>query len=225
MLFKIFEDIFHMPKAFIFLTDEESQLVHNLFRNEYIRYDVLGTGVDLPSDIDDMKFREKYFLDDYIIYVGRIDEGKGCKDLFGYFIEYKKRNNNNLKLVLMGKAVMPVPKHKDIINLGFVSEEEKFNGMAGAKVLIMPSKFESLSMVILESMAINIPVIVNAKCEVLKGHCLKSNAGLYYEDYFEFEGIINYLFNHDDVYEQMKVNAKKYIDERKIIINYNSILW
>ncbi len=108
---------------------------------------------------------------------------------------------------------MSVPKHKDIINLGFVSEEEKFSGIAGAKALVMPSKFESLSMVILEAMSVEVPVIVNAKCEVLKGHCTKSNAGLYYDDYHEFEGIINLLLNNTDIYEQMKINAKQYIND------------
>lgn len=59
------------------------------------------------------------------------------------FKEYKKRNKNNLKLVLMGKAVCEIPKHPDIISLGFVTDEDKFDGISGAKALILPSKFES----------------------------------------------------------------------------------
>lgn len=211
--FKTFENIFKLPRAFVFLTEEEKSIVHNIFNNDNIKSDVLGTGVDIPESINFDSIKRKYNIDDYIIYVGRIDEGKGCLDLFNYFIEYKRRNNNNLKLVLMGKAVMSVPEHNDIINLGFVSEEEKFGGIVDALSLVMPSKFESLSMVILESMAVGVPVVVNAKCKVLKGHCIKSNAGLFYEDYYEFEGVINYLINNTDVYSQMKINAKRYVDE------------
>jgi glycosyltransferase involved in cell wall biosynthesis len=58
--------------------------------------------------------------------------------------------------------------------------------MAGADLLIMPSYFESLSMVALEAWALGKPVLANAKCDVLKGQCVRSNAGLYYERYAEF---------------------------------------
>ena len=43
----------------------------------------------------------------------------------------------------MGKTVMEIPERDDIISLGFVSEELKYNVMAGADALIMPSEFES----------------------------------------------------------------------------------
>ena len=58
--------------------------------------------------------------------------------------------------------------------------------MAGAELLIMPSYFESLSMVALEAWALGKPVLANARCDVLKGQCIRSNAGLYYEGYGEF---------------------------------------
>ena len=113
----------------------------------------------------------------------------------------------------MGKSVIPVPERPDILNLGFVSEEEKYNGISGAKALILPSAFESLSISVLESLNLNVPVIVNGDCEVLKGHCIKSNAGLYYHNYFEFEGCLNYLLSHEKEYEQMRDNAREYIDK------------
>ena len=113
----------------------------------------------------------------------------------------------------MGKPVCEIPKHPDIISLGFVSEEDKFNGIEGAKCLVLPSKFESLSISVLEAMTLETPVIVNGICEVLKGHCVKSNAGLYYTNYFEFEGVLDYMLGHYKEYGIMRTNAKKYIDE------------
>jgi hypothetical protein len=53
-------------------------------------------------------------------------------------------------------------------------------------VLIMPSYLESLSMVALEAWAMGKPVLANAKCDVLQGQCLRSNAGLFYANYPEF---------------------------------------
>lgn len=213
--FRTFERLFTLPKAYIFLTDEEKALVQGLFDCADIPCEVMGTGVDIPEEPDETAFREKFGInDDYIIYVGRIDEGKDCPMLFRYFTEYKKRRPDNpLKLVLMGKQVCDIPDHKDIISLGFVSEEDKFSGISGAKCLVLPSKFESLSISVLEAMSLSVPVIVNGVCEVLKGHCIKSNGGLYYMNYFEFEGILDYIFSHDKEYALMRKNAQDYIEK------------
>ena len=211
--FKMYKDVFNAPKAYVFLTDEEMELVDSIFHREDIPREVMGVGVHVPDVVDAEVFKKKYQLDNYIIYVGRIDEGKDCPRMFNYFTEYKKRVKSDLKLVLMGKAVCEVPRHKDIISLGFVSEEDKFNGIKGAKALILPSKFESLSISVLEAMTLSKPVIVNGICDVLKGHCTKSNGGLYYKNYFEFEGCINYMMNHPEEYEIMCRNARKYVED------------
>ena len=209
--FRIFDDIFNSPRAIIFLTEEEQAFTHYLFRNSSIPSNIIGLGIETPDKPDPSAFKAKYGLDEYILYTGRIDRSKNCPELFNYFIEYKKRNPTGLKFVLMGKEFAEIPKHPDIISLGFVNEEDKHNGMAGAKLFVMPSIYESLSIVVLESMALGVPVVINGKCHVVKGHCLKSNAGLYYNDYYEFEGCINYLTSHDDIYSIMSQNSKNYI--------------
>lgn len=213
--FKTFEKLFTLPKAFVFLTDEEKALVQRLFDCKAIPCEVMGTGVEVPCTPDESAFRSKFDIaGDYIIYVGRIDEGKNCPEMFRYFMEYKSRNpESGLKLVLMGKPVCKIPKHKDIISLGFVSEEDKFSGISGAKALVLPSEFESLSISVLEAMTLSVPVIVNGRCEVLKGHCTKSNGGLYYTNYFEFEGILSYIFSHDSEYQMLRENACDYVEK------------
>ncbi|WP_124065164.1 glycosyltransferase family 4 protein [Clostridium sp. E02] len=212
--FSRYKRIFTIPKAIVYLTDEEKAFVNNQFCNQHIKNAVMGVGIDVPKRVSPSEFTEKYNLEQYITYVGRIDESKGCKWLFQYFEEYKKRNpNNELKLVLMGKTVLKIPKNPEIISLGFVSEDEKFSGIAGAKSLILPSEFESLSISVLEAMALSIPVIVNGRCEVLKGHCEKSNGGLYYKNYYEFEGCLEFVQNNVEVYEQMRNNAKQYVEK------------
>ena len=211
--FDMYKKVFGAADAYVFLTDEEKNLVHSIFHNEDVPYEVMGVGVEVPEVVDSDRFKKKYNLDNYLIYVGRIDEGKDCPRLFKYFLEYKRRVKNDLKLVLMGKAVCDIPKSPDIISLGFVSEEDKFDGIKGAKALILPSKFESLSISVLEAMTLSVPVIVNGICDVLKGHCVKSNGGLYYKNYFEFEGCINYMMEHPEEYAIMCKNARKYVED------------
>lgn len=213
--FQLYQEIFEKPRGIIFLTDEEKAFVQKKFHNDTIPSVVAAVGVDVPEEIDGNRFRKKYGIDeDYLIYVGRIDEGKDCHWMFRYFMEYKKRNpKDKIKLVLMGKAAMEVPKHPDIHSLGFVSEEDKYDGIAASKLLILPSEFESLSISVLEAMSLGIPVLVNGKSEVLKGHCVKSNAGLYYQNYFEFELALQYMLERQDQYQCMKNNALIYVKE------------
>ena len=122
----------------------------------------------------------------FAIYIGRIDENKGCGELFDYFRRYAATFPRGLDLVLIGSAIMPVPNHPRIHHLGFLADQDKFDAMAAADLLIMPSYFESLSMVALEAWAIGKPVLANGRCDVLKGQCIRSSAGLYYEGYEEF---------------------------------------
>ncbi len=226
--FDYYKKVFNAPKAIIFLTEEERAFVQKKFRNQQIRNDVMAVSIDVPADVSAERFLEARKVKNYITYVGRIEEAKGCAVLFQYFLEYKKRNPNDLKLVLMGKAAMGIPQHEDIISLGFVSEQEKFDGIQGAKALILPSSFESLSISVLEAMTLGVPVIVNGKCEVLKGHCVRSNAGFYYNTYFEFEGELNYLLSHRPEAEKMGKNGMEYIERdytwEKIIPRFERII-
>lgn len=210
---KIFRNVFMEPRSFFFNTEEERELVHSLYFNTQIPSKLGGIGVEIPADASGERFKAKYNLDKYMLYIGRIDVAKNCGILFQYFQEYKKRNASDLKLVLMGKAVMEIPREKDIISLGFVDDKDKFDGIAGAEMLVMPSEFESLSMVVLEAMSLYTPVIVNGMCPVLKGHCIKSNGAFYYNNFFEFEGEVNYLLTHEVERKSMCHNAKQYVDE------------
>lgn len=211
----IFDDMFKLPQAIFYNSKEEKKFVEHKFHIESIpNNDGLGgIGVEMPDDISAERFREKYGVDDFILYIGRVEEHKGCKELFDYFKEYKKRNGGNLKLLLMGKEVMSVPKDEDIISLGFVSEKDKYDGLAACRFLVLPSQFESLSIVVLEAMKSRKPVLIHENCEVVKGHCIRSNGGLYYQNYYEFEGCTNYLLENRDVCEEMGINGEKYVDE------------
>ena len=211
---EIFNSLFDMPAAIVYNTEEEKQFVTSKFNNAHIFSDVVGVGIDVPKNMQPVNFRKEYNIyDDFIIYVGRIDESKGCKELFAYFLLYKKEKNTNIKLVLLGKPMMKIPKHKDIIPLGFVSEEDKFRGVAASELLVMPSIYESLSMVLMEAWICKKVVLVNGQCGVLKGHCLGSNAGLWYNNYDEFKECLNFLLSNDGLREEMGDNGKKYVEE------------
>jgi glycosyltransferase involved in cell wall biosynthesis len=214
---KTFREIFNMPRGIFYLTHEECEFTQKLFNNSNIinNNGYGGSGIEIPDSVNADFIKDKYGIEDYIVYAGRIDVSKGCKELFKYFKKYKRHNKNNLKLVLIGKEVMKVPHNSNIVSLGFVSEQEKYDVMAGARALIMPSAFESLSIVVLEALGLGIPVICNGKCDVLKGHCKRSGAGIAYEDYRQFEAAINRVINEigsdEDLCRTIRKNAMEYV--------------
>ena len=122
----------------------------------------------------------------FAIYLGRIDENKGCRQLFAFFERYAVMYPEGLDLILVGSKHLEIPRHPRIRHVGFLSDEDKFDGLSAADVLIMPSQFESLSMVALEAWALGKPVLANGRCDVLRGQCVRSNGGLYYLDFEEF---------------------------------------
>jgi glycosyltransferase involved in cell wall biosynthesis len=130
--------------------------------------------------------------------------------MFRFFQRYKQEETSDVKLVLIGSSKLIIPAHPDIVHLGFLSEEDKFSGLEGALMLMMPSFYESLSMVTLEAWAIGKPVLANAKCEVLKGQCMRSNAGLFYEDYFEFHESFRLLLRSPRLRETLGKNGKRF---------------
>lgn len=210
--FDIYRHIFEKAAGLIYLTPEEKDFVEKLFDVKNKPNVVSGSGVELPADINNDRYREKFKItDDYIIYVGRIDLEKGCKEMFEAFLQYKKQYpDDRTKLVLMGKAMIDIPKHNDIVYQGFVSEADKFDGISGAKALWLPSKYESLSIAVLEAMSLGVPVMVNGECEVLKGHCIRSGAGVYYTSTKEAPEKLKQLMTSD---EEMADKARQYIQE------------
>jgi glycosyltransferase involved in cell wall biosynthesis len=209
----IFKSLFKSPRGLIYSTKEEQNFVSSHFQVANVPYDIIGVGIDIPDKPNSVSFVQKYNFDNFIIYVGRIEEMKGCNELFDYFIRYKKEKKSSIKLVLLGKQTLKVPKHPDIVSLGFVSEHDKFNGIKAAKILIMPSKYESLSIVLLESWLCNTAVLVNGKCNVLKCQCIRGNSGLYYENYHEFAECLDVLLENDAMRNTMGKNGMKFVLE------------
>jgi glycosyltransferase involved in cell wall biosynthesis len=77
-------------------------------------------------------------------------------------------------------------------------------------VLVMPSYYESLSMVALEAWALGTPVLANGRCDVLKGQCLRSNAGLFYESYAEFAETLHAITSAPTLCETLGRNGRTY---------------
>jgi glycosyltransferase involved in cell wall biosynthesis len=207
----IFPPVFRGVRAIMYNSHEERAMIHAATGNQTVPGVVVGVGSEVPERTDPQRFRRRFKMDrPYAIYIGRIDENKGCGELFDYYQRYASTFPRGLDLVTIGSAVMPVPKHPRIHHLGFVPDQDKFDALAGADLLIMPSYFESLSMVALEAWALGRPVLANGRCDVLKGQCIRSGAGLYYENYEEFVETLYSLESNGPLNARLGRNGREY---------------
>jgi glycosyltransferase involved in cell wall biosynthesis len=182
----IFAPLFRSARAVMFNSFEERALITGVSQREGPGV-VVGVGSAIPERTQPWRFRKKFNVKHpFAIYIGRIDENKGCEELFSFFERYAVMHPYGLDLVLVGSKVLPIPAHPKIRHVGFLSDEDKFDALAAADVLIMPSQYESLSMVALEAWALGKPVLANGRCDVLRGQSVRSNGGLYYESFEEF---------------------------------------
>jgi len=193
-------------RELIWLTAAESQVGQKLWG------DLPGRIVSMAIDAE---IREPQWMPvPYLLYSGRVDPNKGCRELFDYFLTFKKTHPGKLRLVITGKDDMPVPEHQDIEFRGFVSAEEKFRLMAGAMLFVTPSPNESFSIVTLEAMAQNTPVLVNNASTVLADHIKSSGAGYVYDDYQSFARALDELSANEDLLTQMGNLGRHYVLSR-----------
>jgi glycosyltransferase involved in cell wall biosynthesis len=156
----------------IWLTAAEQRTAARLWG--FDQGEVLGMAVE-HSESSAPERRER----PYLLYCGRIEAGKGCDELVQAFMRMPARGR--VSLVLTGIDNMGLPDSPDIEYLGFVDEERKLALMAGASAFVLPSLYESFSIVTLEAMAQRTPVLVNGRCEVMREHIERSGGGLYYD--------------------------------------------
>lgn len=212
-LLPIYRALFQWVDGLLFLTDEERNIARRVFHSRR-GGTVTGIGMDTQQKSGDARrFRDGHGLrdDPYILYLGRIDVYKGVSELMRYFVEYKGRNPSNLRLVLAGEQVMPLPEVEDIRFVGFLDERSKIDAIAGSSLLVQSSPFESFSMVLCESWLQRRPVLVQGRSEVMSGQCMRSGGGIPYRGFAEFEAALDRLLGDQGLSAELGENGYDFV--------------
>jgi glycosyltransferase involved in cell wall biosynthesis len=208
----VFGPLFRAPRGLLYLTPEERALVNGVSGNEPVPSVVIGSGINVPEGWRAADVRARYALPGrFLFYAGRIDRNKGADKLFTYYRRLADEWPDLPPLVLVGKPALPIPEHPRIRHLGFVSEEEKFALLAACDVLLMPSAYESLSVIVLEAWAMGRPVLVNAACKVLEGQCVRSGGGLFYRGYAEWAEALRVLVREPALGDALGAAGREYV--------------
>ena len=206
---------FSAARGFAFYTEAERALAFKRFPIAHKPSSVVGMGVEATSG-DEAKARAAIGLGErpFVLYVGRLENGKGCRMLDEFFRRYKQRNPSELALVFIGPALEQLEPHPDIVVAGVVDDEVKDGALAGAELLINPSAMESFSIVLLEAWLAGTPVLVNAWCGPTVEHAACSEGGLWFDGYASFEACLDRLLSDGPLREELARRGAEYTRTR-----------
>ena len=214
-LLSAFKDMFAAVRGCLFNSEPEQRLAERLYgppaAHQVTR--VVGMGLD-DFSVDAGAFAARHHIaGPYLLYSGRREPLKGTPILVDYLEAFRARNAVDLKLVMTGSGDIPIPPDlaPHVIDVGFVTETEKFEAMAGALAFCHPSVNESLGIVLLEAWLAGTPGIVHAHGEVLRFQCERSNGGLWFQTYPEFEEALQLLLSRPDTRRALGQAGRAYV--------------
>jgi len=209
----VLPEFFARAGGYLFLTPEEATLVATRAGRALEPSRVVGIGLEATQD----QHPSRASLDriglpqEFVLYLGRVDRNKGCATLLEYFQEYLD-DGGDTTLVLAGPSTLSIPHHPRIRALGYVDDALRQALLSHARALIVPSPYESLSIVLLEAWNHATPAIVNASCKVLQGQVRRANGGLFYRSSREFREALAWMLANDAARTQLGQQGLAYVD-------------
>ncbi len=211
LAFGALKDVFECPRVLLTNTPEEAELIASRFP-KVVRQREVGVGIE-PLEGQPQRFREHFGLTTpYLLYVGRMEAGKGVDELLRRHQALVRQFHDAPALVLAGSGDLK-PTGTRVIYVGRIDEEAKWDALTGALAVVVPSRYESLSLLTLEAFAVGTPVIGNAASDVVRGQLERSGAGLPFvlEDDASFGEAVRRVGDERDMLSAAgKKFAKKY---------------
>jgi glycosyltransferase involved in cell wall biosynthesis len=206
------------PALVWFLSGPEHSLAHRL-GPVGPKHSVTGAGVPVPCRYDPAGFRKKHQLErPFVLYAGRREQEKGTGLLIEAFAAAVRDGDLDMDLVTIGKGELadlgvPMPSGRRVIDLGFVSDEERNDAFAAATAYVQPSRMESFSRTIMEAWLAGTPVVALADSEVVAWHCRRSGGGLTFSDATELAEQLGVIVSQPEVACEMAAAGRRYVLE------------
>lgn len=147
----------------------------------------------------------------YGIVVGRVDPAKGSDDATRYTALFRDAVDPTFSLVVVGPGGAPGTGTGGIVATGFVDDDTKAALVAGSGVLIQPSYMESFSLALMEGWLAERPALIQRRSRVLAGHAQRSEGGLTYDGYLDFEAALAALRRSPELARTLGTNGAAYV--------------
>lgn len=212
---RIYEPLFSGSRGLIFLSEPEAELAASLYTLPR-RTEVVGSAMHLPDTYDPAGFRAKYGIEGpFVYFAGRREGAKGWPQLVDAFLSMRRTRGLDLKLVTTGSGPVDLPSgfpYDSVVDLGFVSEQDRNDAMAAATAYVQPSALESFSRTALEAFGAGTPVIANRASDVMAWHVERSGAGVTYENHTELVEALTLAAQHPSAFDALAADARGYVE-------------
>jgi glycosyltransferase involved in cell wall biosynthesis len=197
----------------VFNSAAEQRLAERLVAG--VRGGVVGAGFDVPEQPPPSGFARSRGLGSYVVYAGRLEEGKHVHVLVDYAVRYANERKQAPKLVLIGDGTYePPPESRGVVvKVGFVSPEERRAAYAESLALVSASRMESLSLVLLEAWLEGTAAVVAVGSDVMREHCERSGGGFLFGSYERYREAIDRLVDEPDLRGTMGAAGRAYVLE------------
>jgi glycosyltransferase involved in cell wall biosynthesis len=214
--------LFQQVRGVLANSHPEAELARRLYGLSDQQLHVPGEGIDLSPRGDGAAFRQCHELPDclpLLLYVGRRDASKNIPLLLSYSREYWARRGFPFRLLLAGRGDVPIPSRLDarrcpdapLLDLGYISEQEKHNACAAADLFVLPSLYESFSIVLMEAWLQGTPALVHRDCNVTADHCQRSGGGLMFGDFGTFAAALDLLLARPTLRQTLGARGHAYV--------------
>ena len=211
----LFRPLYRLPRRIAYMTGAEKALVEWKFGPSIAPGAVIGAGAEPPGAGEAARFRRRHGVaDPFVLYVGRVNPSKGCRELVELFGTYKALRPSRLKLVLAGNVEMALPRRPDVVTLGYVDDQTKADALAACELTVSASAYESFSLSLLESWLAERTALVNRAAEPMRAHVEASGGGLWFEDAATFCAGLDRLLGDAELRRRLAAAGQRYAQER-----------
>lgn len=212
---RIFQPLFAGARGIWFLSEPEAELAAEIFPLP-TRTAVVGAGMALPERYDPDGFRRRHGIDgSFVYYAGRREGAKSWPELVDAYAEMRRTRGLELQLVTSGIGPVDVPDehpYDGIVDLGFVTDDERNDAMAAATAYVQPSALESFSRTVLEAFAAGTAVVANAAGAVVAWHVDRTGAGVTYENRHQLVEALAAVAEQPAAFDALATGARAYVE-------------
>jgi glycosyltransferase involved in cell wall biosynthesis/SAM-dependent methyltransferase len=181
----------------------------------------IGNGIHFPSlesvQLPDSRGARKRKRQ--IVFVGRLIAEKGLGELVDWVDEMRATGAlSSIKLVCIGEGPLKGYQGRgggaQVEYRGWVSEQEKKQAIQESIALVLLSRLESFSFVIMESWLECTPVIVHQDCPATQQHVRKSSGGFIVGNKEQFRNAVDILDGDDALVGLLGASGMTYVRSR-----------